>query len=125
MKKTLLAAFAIVSCLALSNYVAAKPNLGGGFTGPSMDSKITTVEQAKTMNDDAYVVMQGKIKQSIGHEKYLFEDQTGTIMVEIDDDDWNGISINEKDMVEIRGEVDTHWRKPTNIDVDRITKIQK
>lgn len=123
MNKTFLAAVALG--MALSSAAIAKPNLGGGFTGPSADAKTTTVEEAKKLNDDAHVVMRGNIKQNIGHEKYLFEDQTGSIVVEIDDDDWNGVTVGAEDLVEIRGEVDTHWSKPTDIDVETVTVITK
>ena len=75
----------------------------------------------KQMKDETFVVLRGKIKQMVGKEKYLFEDQSGSIVVEIDDEDWNGVTVGPEDTVEIRGEVDTHWRKPTDIDVDSVT----
>lgn len=122
MKKSLFCTLATVSALVLSSAAEAK-NAGGGFYGPAPESAAVTVEQAKNLKDDTFVVMRGSIKQMVGKEKYLFEDNTGTIMVEIDDDDWNGVTVGPNDVVEIRGEVDTHWRKPTNIDVDSVTYI--
>lgn len=94
-----------------------------GFVGPSNSEK-ATVAQAKEMADDTYVVLQGTIESSLGDEKYLFKDATGTIRVEIDDEDWQGLTVTPKDKVEIKGEVDTHLTKPADIDVDSITLVK-
>lgn len=118
MNKKILAVLAAVSGIALQTETVAAQNQGG-FTGPSVE--VITVEQAKNMNDDAFVILRGSIKQNVGDDIYVFTDGTGSINVEIDDEDWNGVTVGPEDTVEIRGEVDTHWRKPTDIDVDSVT----
>lgn len=120
MNKMLLTALAAASCIALSSEGYAKQNNGGGFTGPSVE--IITVEQAKGMSDDTFVVLQGNIKQNIGDELYVFTDSSGSINIEIDDDDWNGVSVGPDDLVEIRGEIDKGWTS-IEIDVDQVRKI--
>ena len=52
-----------------------------------------------------------------------FQDQTGTIKIEIDDEDWNGVTVGKDDVVQIQGEVDKSWTKPTKIEVDFIQKV--
>lgn len=94
-----------------------------GFNGPS-DASAVTVEQAKKMKDDSHVVLRGNIEKHLGGEDYLFKDATGTIKIEIDDDDWKGLDVSAKDTVEIRGEVDTHFSKPTDIEVDSIRLVK-
>ena len=79
--------------------------------------------QINNLPDDSYVTMQGKIIAKIGHEKYTFQDQTGTIKIEIDDEDWNGVTVGKDDVVQIQGEVDKSWTKPTKIEVDFIQKV--
>ena len=120
MNKILLTALALSSAISVSFSASAK-NLGGGFTGPVDAKASTSVEEAKQLSDDSYVVLRGKSVKSVGHEKYLFEDKSGSIVIEIDDDDWKGLTVGPNDTVEIRGEVDTHWTKPTNIDVDSVS----
>lgn len=120
MNKTFLYFLATVTTAFFCTNAEAK-NRNGGFYGPIADSASVSVEQAKQMKDETFVVLNGKIKQMVGKEKYLFEDNTGSIIIEIDDDDWNGVSVGPEDSVVIRGEVDTHWNKPTDIDVDSIT----
>lgn len=93
----------------------------GGFSGPSQQA-VVTVARAKGMRDDAKVILQGHIKQHKHGEIYVFEDATGRIDVDIDDEDWGGQQIGPDDRVEIRGEVDKGLRT-LEIDVDSIRKI--
>ena len=93
-------------------------NSDGGF----VDINVITVEEAKNMNDDAYVILQGYITDRNGDEKYVFQDKTGSITVEIDDDDWDGVDVSPADLVEIRGEIDKGWTA-VEIDVDTISKV--
>lgn len=105
-----------VSALILGFSAAAAQ---AGFTGPSAAG--ITVAEAKKLNDDAPVIMTGKIAKSLGGEKYLFTDATGSVTVEIDDDEWKGVDVSEKDEVEIRGEVEKDFTG-FEIDVDSIVK---
>ena len=114
MNKKILAVLAAVSGIALQTETVTAQNQGG-FTGPSVE--VITVEQAKNMNDDAFVILRGSIKQNVG-------DGTGSINVEIDEDEWNGLNVGPEDVVEIRGEVDKGW-STLEIDVDRISKVNQ
>ncbi len=94
-------------------------NLGGGFVGDA-PSAVVQVSEAAELPDDTYVVLQGTITAKTGSEKYTFQDKSGTIQVEIDDDDWNGLTVGPEDVIIIEGEVDKSWTKPAEIDVDVI-----
>ena len=76
MNKKILAVLAAVSGIALQTETVAAQNQGG-FTGPSVE--VITVEQAKNMNDDAFVILRGSIKQNVGDDIYVFTDGTGSI----------------------------------------------
>lgn len=91
----------------------------GGFVGPDVAN--TTVEQAKSLRDDAWVALEGNIVRKMGKELYAFRDSSGTINVEIDDDLWNGVTITPNDKVRIEGEVDKDWNS-VEIDVKKVTK---
>ena len=97
-----------------------QPMPRGGFVGGA--ETISTVKQVKEMRDDVPVILQGKILQRMGGEKYLFEDTTGSITVEIDDDDWRGQTVTPNDTVKLYGEVDAGIFK-TEIDVEAIQKV--
>lgn len=82
---------------------------------------VMTVEQVQTLGDDAPVVMEGMITQAMGDEMYTFQDPSGnTIMVEIDDEDWNGLKPDPNAMVIITGETDKKGNI-VEIDVDTIS----
>ncbi|RPH30918.1 YgiW/YdeI family stress tolerance OB fold protein [Buttiauxella warmboldiae] len=93
----------------------------GGFVGPSGSN--TTAEKAKSLSDDTWVTLRGKIESRIGGDHYIFRDSSGTINVDIDAKRWNGQTITPQDNVEIQGEVDKDWNS-VEIDVKQITKVK-
>ena len=120
--KSILAVSALALSFAFANNVMAGPNLGGGFTGPAASNLKVTAAEAAKLSDDTPVILTGKIEQSLGDEKYMFRDASGTIIVEIDNDDWRGVTVGPNDTVELQGEVDTDMFQPSKVDVDVVTK---
>ncbi len=92
----------------------------GGFTGPS--GAVTTVANAKSLRDDTWVTLRGKITERVSDDLYKFQDATGVINVDIDHKRWNGVTVGPQDTVEIQGEVDKDWNS-VEIDVKQIRKI--
>ncbi|AZS51835.1 NirD/YgiW/YdeI family stress tolerance protein [Entomomonas moraniae] len=79
----------------------------GGYTGPTNTvAQYVSVKQAKSMSDETYVTLKGKIVNHIKKDKFTFQDNTDTVVVEIDDDLWYGTTIGPNDTVEIIGEID-------------------
>lgn len=115
MKRTILA-------LVLTPLLAGSV-LAAGYTGPGSDQYISTVAGALKASDDAPVVLEGRIIKRLNNERYEFQDATGTIQVEIDDDEWPGQAISEATEVRLFGEVDRHLTS-REIDVERIEIIQ-
>lgn len=117
----ILSVSALVISLALSSSAMAgfKPQVqnAGGFQGPGIS--VSTVAEALKLGDDSAVVLEGKIEKSLGKERYVFSDATGSVNVEIDDDDWNGITVTPQNIVIIKGEVEKDMFK-TEIEVDVI-----
>jgi uncharacterized protein (TIGR00156 family) len=64
-----------------------------------------TVGEAKNLPHDSWVILTGNIINTRGDEKYTFRDATGEITVEIDRDEWRGLSVGVSDNVEISGEL--------------------
>ncbi|WP_410700067.1 YgiW/YdeI family stress tolerance OB fold protein [Citrobacter farmeri] len=92
----------------------------GGFSGPA--PTLTTVAIAKTLRDDAWVVLEGNITRQIGHELYEFKDTSGTIMAEIDAKYWMGQSVNPATRLRIEGEIDRDWNS-LEVDVKSVRII--
>jgi uncharacterized protein (TIGR00156 family) len=91
--------------------------------GKQAAERINTVEETKMLADDAHVVLQGYIANHVRSDHYTFRDDTGSIVVEIDDDEWRGLIVGPGDKVEIRGEVDRDF--PTmEVEVEYIRKLE-
>lgn len=94
----------------------------GGFvpSGSAAQTQPLSVKEALKLRDDSFVVIDGKIKSQLKHEHYRFVDKNGdSIEVEIDDDVWRGVSVDENTLVRISGEIDKDFTK-TTIDVKNI-----
>ncbi|GJL60684.1 MAG: hypothetical protein NPIRA03_35410 [Nitrospirales bacterium] len=80
---------------------------------------ITTVSAAQEAKDDTWVTVSGSILRQVGEERYLFQDATGTIIVEIDHEDWGKVTANPETILRISGEIDREWWT-TEVEVERI-----
>lgn len=94
----------------------------GGFSGGT--DTIVTTEQITELRDDTPVVMTGKIVKRTGGEKYLFQDGAGTVIIEIDDDDWRGANVTPNDTIKVYGEIDRGVFN-TEVDVDYVELINQ
>lgn len=114
-------ASAFVVALGLSTSALASgftgPQQAGGFQGPGLAP--SSVAEALKLNDDTPVVLVGQIEKSLGDEKYLFKDASDSVTVEIDNEDWRGVTVTPKDTIVIQGEIDKDFFK-TEIDVDSV-----
>ena len=120
--KKILSGIILSAVLGLPSAVLAEgfqPNAQAsvGFQGPGLP--VSTVAEALKMRDDTAVVLQGKIEKSLGKEDYLFSDDTGSVTIEIDHEDWRGQTVTPSDTVIIKGEVEKDFLH-TEIDVDSI-----
>ncbi|MCY1286628.1 Protein YgiW [compost metagenome] len=95
----------------------------GGYTGPGNTPQVTTVAAALEAADDTPVVLTGQIVKRIKGDKYEFKDASGTIQVEIDDDDWPPQAISEAAKVKLTGEVERDLTG-REIDVDIVELVQ-
>ena len=104
--------------------LAASIAMAGGFVSKHQSENVISVKEALKLNDDAKVVLEGKIKSHIKSDKYEFADKNGdTIVVEIDNNKWGDVTANEDTLLRIRGEVDKELTK-TKIDVDSVEVVR-
>ena len=130
-------AFAISALLALAAVTATAQPAGytgpsntpkaaaaqGSYAGPSNVPLLTVKQLLDTGKDDQHARLQGRIVSHDGGDRYTFEDATGRITVEIDDEDFPaGQAVSAQQRVELLGEFDKGLRK-TEFEVDRITLV--
>ena len=82
---------------------------------------VWTVTEVMNLPDNTPVVMRGYITKNMGNNIFVFEDDSGTIMLEIDEEDWNGNTVRVDDIVTVYGNVD-QGTNYTEIDVSSIVK---
>ena len=98
--------------------------MAGGFVSNHKSENVISVKEALKLNDDAKVMLEGKIKSQIKSDKYEFADKNGdTIVVEIDNNKWGNATANEDTLLRIRGEVDKELTK-TEIDIDSVEVVR-
>lgn len=126
MKKISILVLSAFLTLNLVNNVMAKKHSESGFVFQPTNLTIETIDDVKNKKDDEIIILQGVIERAMGDDKYLFNDGTGTIVIEIDDDDFNDIVVSAGENVQITGEVDKGgWFESDTIDVKNIKKVAK
>lgn len=116
----------LMSCLIMSSSVMAGKHKmkGPGFVFQPTNIAVETIEDVKDKKDDEIIVLEGVIEKALGDEKYLFNDGTGTIIIEIDDDDFRGMTVSSGEKIQITGEVDKgNWFKKDKVEVKNIKKL--
>lgn len=97
-----------------------QPAEKGGFKGPQ---NVVTVKEAKALKDDSWVTVRGNIVKRLSDDNYLFQDPTGTLSVEIEEEDWKGQNVAPGDKVELQGELDKALND-AQLEVKQVRKIQ-
>lgn len=106
--------------IALACVAVLSTSVSAGFQGGSVNP-VKSVAQAKRAYDDTPVVISGYIEKKIDEDTFLFQDITGKIRIDIDDEVWQGIDVRAKEKITIYGHVDKDHGK-AKIDVNRIEK---
>ncbi|MBL8417636.1 MAG: NirD/YgiW/YdeI family stress tolerance protein [Dechloromonas sp.] len=102
------------------------------FTGPRVSGAgqansavVTTVAAASKAAVDTPVLLEGRIIRQIARERYEFADATGTIVVEIDDEDLPREQFDDSTPLRIKGEVDRRWnQRQRYIDVKSVQIVR-
>ncbi|MDU8924395.1 NirD/YgiW/YdeI family stress tolerance protein [Pasteurellaceae bacterium LIM206] len=84
---------------------------------------ITTVEQAFQAENDENVTLTGYIIKRIEDDnKFLFQDNTGNLEIQVDDNAWSGQNIRARDNVTIYGQMNSESPKKPLMNVKCIRK---
>jgi len=108
---------AVLTLLPIYGSMAANNNNTKTNTQPTY----WAVTEVLSLPDNSPVVMRGRITRNMGDNIFVFEDSSGTIMMEIDETDWNGNTVLVDDMVTVYGNVDK-GDNYTEIDVSSVVK---
>ena len=108
----------IAAATALASVIAFAPAQAQFVGGPS---NVTTVKNLLDSGKDAD---EGYIVQQVKHEKYMFRDSTGEMLVEIDDEVFKGQRVDPKTKVRIDGELERDFMEKDKVDVYNLTVLR-
>lgn len=100
----------ILTCLAAAGLILSGANAFAG-NGNNMNNyhsaqkNISKVSSVQNMPDNSKVYLQGYLTQKLGDEMYMFQDDSGTMNIEIDDDLINENTIVPTNVVWVAAEV--------------------
>lgn len=96
-----------------------------GFEGPGVASTITRAADVLGAQDDAPCVLEGHILEKLPRRKnrYLFEDKSGRVVVEIRNEVFGHLTVTPRDKVRLLGHVDWNRKRPNEVEVDGLAII--
>lgn len=83
--------------------IPVAPN--GAINGHAVNAGATVASLAN-LPDESQVRLTGKLARAFGDERYEFSDGTGTVIVDIDNELWQGRAVGANDTITITGELD-------------------
>ncbi|MFU1983753.1 NirD/YgiW/YdeI family stress tolerance protein [Bordetella hinzii] len=116
--------------LLLINAAAILLSLAGGqataqYVGPAFDPNLTVRQMLSSAADDVYVVLRGRLVRRINDEKYLFDDGTGQVRVDIESHLFpHGTPINDQTQIEISGEFDREIIGTSEVEVKSLRVVE-
>jgi uncharacterized protein (TIGR00156 family) len=115
----------------LSMLMVTAVHAGGGFKGPGAAAIITQAKQVQDARDDAPCQLEGYIVERASgniddaHKKYVFRDDSGTVIVEIEKHVFAGREITPQLLVRLHGEVEKEYLRKNEVEVESLEIVQK
>ena len=115
----------------LSMLIVTAVHASGGFKGPGAAATITQARQVQDARDDAPCQLEGYIVERASgniddaHKKYVFRDDSGTVIVEIENHVFAGREITPQLLVRLHGEVEKEYFRKNEVEVESLEIIQK
>lgn len=96
-----------------------------GFEGPGVASTVTRAADVLGAQDDAPCVLEGHILEKLPRRKnrYLFEDHSGRVVVEIKNEVFGHLTVTPRDKIRLLGHVDWNRKRPNEVEADALAII--
>lgn len=107
---------------AVAAMIAAVPAQAQFAGAPlSVTSVKALIDQGK---DDQWAALEGNIVKQIRHDKYLFNDGTAELIVEIDDKVFRGQRVDPNTKVRLEGEFERDFMEKDEFEVKTLTIVR-
>ena len=111
----------MLSSLSLATILLLSPlSASAAFTGPGSTPEVNSAAQVAQAPDDAFCRLEGNLTEMLrgDDDKYIFQDSSGTVVVEIDEDVFFGRTVTPATRVRLAGEVDAKLFRANQVDVE-------
>lgn len=100
----------------------AMPAFGAGFVGPGSVAPVSRAADVLAASDDSPCVLEGHIIAKVTGRKnrYVFEDASGKIIVEIKKKIFGNQTVTPHNLVRLEGEVDVDEKYPNEMEADSL-----
>lgn len=102
----LIPALTVTIMMGVSSIALAGNNISNTMMNHAGHSPVVTVVSAQAMPEDSKVTLQGNLSKYVEDEIYVFNDGSGEIMVEIDDDILEPTTFQPTENITLIGEVE-------------------
>lgn len=117
--------FSVVLLLAAFLWLLPSGVVAAGFVGPGVSPTVTRAADVLDAWDDAPCVLEGHILKKIPRkDRYLFEDESGSVVVEIEHETFGHLTVTPQDKVRLVGHVDWSPKHPNEVEVEALAIIQ-
>ena len=117
--------FSVLLLLAAGLFLLPPGTGAAGFVGPGVSPTLTRAADVLNAWDDAPCVLEGHILEKIPRkDRYLFEDESGRVVVEIEHETFGHLTVTPQDKVRLVGHVDWSSKHPNEVEVDALAIIQ-
>lgn len=117
--------FSVLLLLAAGLFLLPPGTGAAGFVGPGVSPTLTRAADVLNTWDDAPCVLEGHILEKIPRkDRYLFEDESGRVVVEIEHETFGHLTVTPQDKVRLVGHVDWSSKHPNEVEVDALAIIQ-
>ena len=82
----------------------------------------TTISDKILWKDDQQFFLKGKITKQVKKDKFLFTDGTGEVVLEIEDEDWDGVDIQQDEEFIVKAQVDVKDKGTKELEAIEIFK---
>lgn len=109
-----------ISLLAIGMLTMASQPAAAEYEGPGARAVVGSVAEAASARDDTPVELEGYLVKQLTSDKFLFSDGKTQIRVEIDQEIFPKVVVNDKTRLKIYGEVEKDFMESPEIDVSRV-----
>ena len=108
--------FSVLLLLAAGLFLLPPGTGAAGFVGPGVSPTLTRAADVLNAWDDAPCVLEGHILEKIPRkDRYLFEDESGRVVVEIEHETFGHLTVTPQDKVRLVGHVDWSSKHPNEV----------